>query len=140
MAAGEDQPQPVVFDALGVRRGGVIRDRFDVLGVILQRVESRAPADSVDRLEAPGRDEPRPRIGGRTLPWPVLERRAEGFMQRLFGEIEVTEQPDQGGENAPRLGAVDGVHRVPHLPVHVFVHAHQPKSQRIPCQNRYCAL
>ncbi len=32
-------------------------------------------------------------------------------MQRLFGEVEVAEQADQGGEDASGIGAVDGVHR-----------------------------
>jgi hypothetical protein len=41
----------------------------------------------------------------------LLQRRPEGIVQGLLGEVEVTEQPDQSGENAPRLGAVDRLHR-----------------------------
>ena len=39
------------------------------------------------------------------------DRRGEGVVQRLLGEVEVAEQADQRGEDAARLGAVDGVDR-----------------------------
>ena len=42
---------------------------------------------------------------------PLLERRAESVVQRLLGEVEVAEQPDQRGEYAARFGAIDGVGR-----------------------------
>ena len=74
-------------------------------------IEARAPADAVDRLEAAGRHEPGPRIGGHAVARPLLERGAEGVVQRLLGEVEVAEQADQRGEDAARLGAVDGVRR-----------------------------
>jgi len=44
----------------------------------------------------------------------VLERCSESVVQRLFGEIEVAEQTDEGGEDAARLGAVDGIHPLAH--------------------------
>ena len=34
--------------------------------------------------------------------------RSEGIVQRLLGEVKVTEQTDEGGEDPARLGAVDG--------------------------------
>ncbi|MNC87358.1 hypothetical protein D3C83_30790 [compost metagenome] len=80
--------------------------------MIVQRIEARAAADGIDRLEAPGRNEPRPRIGGDAIARPVLEGGTERLMQRFLGEIEIAEEPDQGGEDAPRLGPVDRVHRV----------------------------
>ena len=72
----------------------------------------------VDRLEAAGRDEPRARIVGHAVARPLLDRRREGVVQRLLGEVEVAEQADQRGEDAARLGAVDGVDpaRVPARP------------------------
>jgi hypothetical protein len=41
----------------------------------------------------------------------LLERRPERVVQRLFSDVEVSEQPDQGGENAAGFCNVDGVHR-----------------------------
>ena len=42
---------------------------------------------------------------------PLLERGPERFVQRLFRKIEIAEQPDQGGENAPRFGAINRIDR-----------------------------
>ena len=114
MAAGENQPQPVVLDVLAVELCGIIGEGVDLLGDIVERVEPGAPADAVDGLEAAGRNQPRPRIGGHAIARPLLERGAESVVQRLFGEVEVAEQADQRGEDAARLGAVDGVHHLPH--------------------------
>ena len=78
VAAGENEAQPIVLDALCVPgRGGLVGDRFDLLGDILDRVEPCAPADAVDRLEAPGRYEPRPRILRHAFARPLLERGAK---------------------------------------------------------------
>ncbi len=113
VAAGEDQPQPVVLDALSFPRRGAI-DGGDRLGDIVQRLETRSSANTVDRLETSGRYEPRMGIGGHTIPRPLLHRRPEGIMQRLLGEVEVAEQADQSGKDAARLGSIDGVHPLAH--------------------------
>jgi hypothetical protein len=39
----------------------------------------------------------------------LLERRAERFVQRFLGEIEVAEQADERGENTPRFRAINRV-------------------------------
>ena len=75
----------------------------ELLGELRQRgVEPGAPAHAVDRLEAAGRNEPRPRIGRHAVARPLLQRRREGIVQRLLGEVEVAEQADQRGEDAAR--------------------------------------
>ena len=66
-------------------------------------------------LEAAGGDEPGARVRGNAVARPLLDRGRERVVHRLLGEIEIAEQADQGGEHAARLGAVDGVHRRPHL-------------------------
>ena len=43
-----------------------------------------------------------------------LRRGREGVVERLLGEIEIAKQPDEGGEYAPRVRTVDGIHRLPH--------------------------
>ena len=39
----------------------------------------------------------------------IFDRRREGFGQRFFGEVEVSEQPDQGREDPARLVAVQRI-------------------------------
>ena len=113
MAAGEDQPQLVVVYAFLIVRHGIPRFGVESLGELHQRrIEPSAPPETVDGFEPARRHEPRPGVGGHTVPRPTLDRRGEGVMQRLLGEVKVAEQADQGGENATRLGAVDGVYRV----------------------------
>src|SRR3989454_999642 len=105
VAAGEDQAQPVVLDRfrLGRLLGG------ERLGMVLfQRIEARAAADRVDRLEAAGGDEPGARIRRHAFLRPLLERRAERFAQRLLGEVEIAEQPHQRRKDAARFRPVDG--------------------------------
>jgi hypothetical protein len=113
MAASEDQPQPVVLDAFLVP-GGLCAGGIDQRVGVFQLLEPRTPAHPVDGLEAPGRNQPCPRIGGHAIARPLLQRRTEGIVQRLFGEIEVAEEANQGGEDAARVGAVEAAHRRPH--------------------------
>ena len=40
---------------------------------------------------------------------PLLERGGEGLLQRVLGEVEVAQQPDEGGEGARALLAVEGL-------------------------------
>lgn len=146
MTAGEDQSQPVVLDLLVVPRGGVAaiggkplgelrRPRAVALaGLVIpavagslgqigyRRAEPGTPPDSVDALEAAGGNEPGPRIGRHAVARPLLQRRTKGIVQRFLGQIEVAEQADQRGENATRLGAVDGVHRFAHRCERVLAH------------------
>src|SRR2546425_2941639 len=115
MAAGEDQPQPIVLDALLVPGGGVAGVGIQSAGELRQRcVEPGAPAHAVDGLEAAGRDEPRPRVGGYAVTRPALHGSREGVLQRLLGHVEVAQQADQRREDAARVGAVDCVHQLTH--------------------------
>jgi hypothetical protein len=123
VAAGEDQPQLVVLDTLiGLlcRVSGVGDELLDETR--LRPIEAGAPPHSVDGLEAAGRHEPRPRIGRHAFPRPLFHCRGKGIVQCLLGNLEVAEQPDQGGENATRVGAVDGVHSLAHQLGGVFTH------------------
>src|SRR5438046_3108755 len=69
-------------------------------GSVARRVEAGAPAHCVDGPGAAGRDEPRPGIGGYAITRPPLYCCGKGVVQRFFGEVEVAEQADQGGEDA----------------------------------------
>jgi hypothetical protein len=97
VAAGEDEPEAVVGDAVLVELRLVrplrvlvelCRDRRE------RRVEPRATTEPVDRLEPPGRDEPRARVRRQAFGRPLLQRRGERIVQRLLGEVEVPEEAD----------------------------------------------
>ncbi len=128
VAAGEDQPQAVVFDVLALPLRGLVRVGVEPLGEIPQRrVEPGAPAQAVDGLEAAGRDEPRAGVGRCAVPRPLLDRGCEGLVERLLGQVEVAEEADEGGEHAARVGTVDGLHPVPYPFGRVLAH-----QQRLP--------
>jgi hypothetical protein len=109
MAAGEDQPQPIILDTLfvgpGVGRNGdlLCGTRF------VELIEPRLPAQAVNRLEAARRHQPRPRIPRHSLARPLLECGSERVVQRFLGGVEVAEQTDERREHAPRFGDVDSV-------------------------------
>ena len=120
MAAGEDQAQPVVFDAFVVHASAIVacQRTSRSVDIVRQRLESGAPAHCIDGLEPAGRNEPGARIGGHAIARPLLQRRPERVVQRLFGEIEVAEQADQRGEDVAGVGAVDSVRRVARMFCH----------------------
>lgn len=112
VTTGEDEPQPVVLDALVLARMGS-GDGFQLFGDVLERsFEAGAPADPVDRLEAARGHEPCARILRDALGRPLLHRGDEGVVQRFLGDIEITEQANQGGEHPPGFGAIDRLDRV----------------------------
>jgi hypothetical protein len=108
VAASEDEAQAVVFDRVGVGRS-LGRKRFDLL--FIENIKPCLAADAVDRLEAARRDQPGARIGRNALARPLLQGGAESLVQRLFGEVEVADQPHERGEDAARFRAVQPVER-----------------------------
>ena len=112
MAAGEDQAQRVVADLLAfVPARGTVGNGLDAIGdVALERLEAGASPDAVDRLEAAGRDQPRHRIRGNAVARPLLDGGLERVLHRLFGEIEVAEQADQGRQDLARVAPVERGH------------------------------
>ena len=69
---------------------------LDILGKLgRRRVEARAPAHAVDRLEAAGRNEPGARIVGHAVARPLLSRCDEGVVQRLLRPLEIAQKPDE---------------------------------------------
>src|SRR5262245_10405859 len=51
--------------------------------------------------------QPRARVRGYPCCGPLLQRRDKGFLYHLLSEIEVAQEADQGGENTPRLFAIE---------------------------------
>ena len=100
VAAGEDQAQPIVFDAFLVGPGGGVVHR-ELLGgaLFVELIESGAAAEAVDRLEPAGGHQPGARVCGHSFLRPLLERGAERVLQGFFGDVEVAEQADERGQN-----------------------------------------
>ena len=110
MTAREDQPQAVVFDAVVILRGRITGVGIPPRGDLAERrIEAGTPAHGVNRLEAAGRHEPCSGIGWHSVGRPPLDRRRERIVHRLLGEIEVAEETDQRGEDASRVGSIDGL-------------------------------
>ena len=76
---------------------------------MLRRIESRPPANRINRLETRGRNQPRARVSRQALPGPALQRGIERVVHRVLGQVEVAEQADERGENATGFRAVHGV-------------------------------
>src|SRR3954465_13871664 len=108
VAAGEDQFEAVVgnFGAVVIRlfaladesRGHVV---FQFCG------ESSPSANAVNSFVAGSLDNP----GARKL-WysgdlPLFHRGRKGFLCALFGEVEISAESDQGGEDTSPLGTIN---------------------------------
>jgi hypothetical protein len=101
VAAGEDQPQPVVGD--GVHLGVLAAGRLEqgqggpALG------QPALAAEPVDGLVAGGGDDPGPGPVGDARGRPALDGDQKGLLDRVLGEIEVAEDADEGGHGLPGL-------------------------------------
>ena len=69
----------------------------------------------VDRLVAADIDEPGARIGRDAFARPLHERRGEGILHGVLGELKVAEQADQRGQNAAALVAEQQSDLIRHL-------------------------
>jgi hypothetical protein len=107
MAAGEKQLQPLVGERVIVQLihlglPGLLRGEQAGLGG--QRLLA---VDAVDRPVARGRDQPRSRVGRRSVAWPAGRGDRESLLGGFLGEIEVAEIADQRGQDTPPLLAED---------------------------------
>jgi hypothetical protein len=113
VTAGEDKPQLVVVDSILLGHARIGRGGVELLSQSTQRrVEPCAASQGVDRLETTGGHEPCAWIGRHALPRPALDSGGEGVVQRLLGEIEVTEETDERGENAARVVSIGDLDRL----------------------------
>jgi len=101
VAAGEDQPQPVVGDGvhLVVLPAGRLQQGqgSPALG------QPALAAEPVDGLVAGGGDDPGPGPVGDARARPTLDGDQEGLLDRLLGQVEVAEDTDEGGHGLPGL-------------------------------------
>ena len=100
MAAGEDQPQPIVLNILVDLRGVGLGNLFESAGDLkLQGIESASTPQSVDRLEASGANQPGPRVRRHSFLFPTLDGGGKRLVHRFFGQIEIPHQANQRGEH-----------------------------------------
>jgi hypothetical protein len=71
------------------------------------RRERSVTADAVDRAVPRRRHQPGARARGRPVAGPALGGDRECLLGGFFGEVEVAEEADQGGEDAAPLVAED---------------------------------
>ena len=110
MAAGEDQPEAVVGDLVRVVVGFVDGSGRLGHGVHVQLLLEPCPApDTVDGLVEGRLDDPGSRELGHAGGRPLVDRRHEGLLGRLFRRIEIADEPDHGGDDPAPVGPIDGV-------------------------------
>ena len=72
-------------------------------------LEPRPAADAVDGLVPGGLDDPGAgRIRDAGGP-PLVHSGRKGFLRRLFGHVEVADEPNQRGDDPAPIGAIDRV-------------------------------
>ena len=124
MAAGEDQPQAIVFDAVGFRRPAAIR-----LIVSSRSASSASEASNRARrrmasiaLKRPAETSHARGLAGTPSRCHCFDGGRKRVVQRLFGEVEIAQHADQRGQHAARFGAVDGVDLLADLLGRVLAH------------------
>jgi hypothetical protein len=118
VAAGEDEPEPVIADAAAItvgRRqvparqfssGRLQQRRLAQLGGLV-----RAAAQHVDRAVAGGGGQPGAGAGGHAVALPRLQGAGERVLRALLGQVPVAGDRDQGGDDLAPLGLEGGADR-----------------------------
>jgi hypothetical protein len=110
VAAREDEAKTVVIDVAGLIRNGFVGSDFNTIGNRRQgSVEPHAAPQAIDSFETSGGNEPGSRISRDTFSGPNIEGRNECIVQRLLGEVKISQEANQSGEYPPRILAI---HRI----------------------------
>ncbi len=113
VAAGEDEPEPVVGDgAHGVGVDGfVVEGSEHGGGLRVSRVAGGLPAEPVDGAVLRGRRQPRPGVGGQAGPRPSGHRLDERLLGDVLGQLDVPEPPHQPRDDPAVLLTEDPLDR-----------------------------
>src|SRR5579875_2410250 len=109
MAAGEDQPQAVVRDAVILQSvaGILLFALLESENLVETTGEARIAAHPIDRLVPRRADNPRARVARRSFARPLFERGGEGLLRHVFGKLEIADQSDQRGQDSAEFLAVE---------------------------------
>jgi len=108
VAAGEDEAKPVVLHGshlLGHTRVVIATREHRHLAQQFQ--STRLAAQAVDGAVAGSRRDPAARVGRQADARPLAQGDGERLLHRILGEVDVTEDADQGGDGSARLLAED---------------------------------
>jgi len=122
MAAGENQPQDVVFQFTVFGRihryplpdpmiGGEVGCDLPAL-----RQKTHVASQAIDRLVAADIDQPGAGICRNAFDWPLMKCRCEGILHCIFGELKVAEKPNQRSQNAATFVAEHKCNLIRHDP------------------------
>ena len=105
VAAGEDEPQPVVAHGSLLSRARPAAREQQRLG--LPCVPGGLPAQPVDGPATCGGDDPAGRAGRHTVSGPPLDGDGEGVLHGVLGEVDVAEGADEHRHRPPVLVTED---------------------------------
>jgi hypothetical protein len=109
MTASENQAETIVCD--------FIRERIRLLrcGIDFGRVgfnfllKSSLSPQAIDRFVFCGLNDPRGRRTGHAFAGPLIYGGRECVLRRFFGNVEIAERPDEGGDYTPPVRPINGV-------------------------------
>src|ERR1039458_402468 len=103
MTAGKNQAQPVVFKAVLFIFIGPFRQtplHFEMSReLVLRRVKSCPSTQSINGFESGRRNQPWSRVAGYSTARPQAQRSRKGFVHRLLGEIQISEEAHERRQN-----------------------------------------
>src|SRR5262249_38099378 len=100
VTAGEDQAQPVIAHRADLVRLVAGEEQGGLQAAVLAE---RLPAESIDRPVAGGREDPARRTRRQPGRRPAVRRHGERVLDRVLGDVDVTEDADQDGHGATVL-------------------------------------
>jgi hypothetical protein len=104
VATGEDETKPVILHGLHLLgHGRIVVAGGEHRHLAEQFPSARLAAQAVDGAVAGGRRDPPARVGRQTLARPLVQGDGEGLLHRILGDVDVTEDTDQGSHRSARL-------------------------------------
>src|SRR6266851_4628458 len=87
------------------------RRMFEHREILEQLAASDVPAQPVDRAPPRGGGDPAARVRWQAVPRPEAKRQRERILDRVLGDLDLPEDPDQGGHGPAGLLAEDPADR-----------------------------
>ena len=112
VAAREDETKPIVLHVSHHLRGaGLLRTGGEHRHLVEQVSTARLAAQAVDGTSARCRHDPAAWVGRETIDRPLAQGDGERILHGILGDVDVTEDPDQGRHASAGLLAEDPADR-----------------------------